>query len=342
MAPPFESGPRVTDALPAVFRRIPVHLRLRAVAPMNTPRHLRIATRASALALWQSEHVAARLRALYPNLAVELVPMTTTGDRIIDRPLAAIGGKGLFIKELELAMAAGSADIAVHSMKDVPAELPAGFEIGAVLEREDPRDVLVAAGIDGIDGCRTGDGRTSSLRRRSQPLARRPTVVVDRAATSDAPGAFARGRIHRDRACGRGPPPRSARTHLADLAPTRWCSCGTGAIGIECRAADGPIPIIAALAPADLACVTAERAMNACSAELPCHRRTRPTRRRHLRLTAWSPRSTARTVRQTASGPFARRRSGAVSVKRCWPRVPRASSPARTRVERQRQRDAAT
>ena len=90
MAPLFEPGPRLTDALPAVSRRTPVYLRLCAVAPMNALRHLRIATRASALAMWQSEHVAARLRALYPGLAVELVPMTTTGDRIISSSDASI------------------------------------------------------------------------------------------------------------------------------------------------------------------------------------------------------------------------------------------------------------
>lgn len=271
MAPLFEPGPRRTDALPVVFRRIPVHLRLRAVAPMNAPSHLRIATRASALALWQSEHVAARLRALHPDLTVELVPITTTGDRIIDRPLAAIGGKGLFIKELELAMAAGSADIAVHSMKDVPAELPAGFTIGAVLEREDPRDVLVGAGSDGLDALPRGAVvGTSSLRRRSQLLARRPDlVVVD--LRGNVPTRLARLRAGEFTAIVLAA---AGLRRLGLLEPT-WPALAPdtmlpavaqGAIGIECRAADSAIrECIAALEhPPTLACVTAERAMNAC------------------------------------------------------------------------------
>ena len=105
---------------------------------------IRIATRESKLALWQAEHVAARLRAHYPHLAVRLVPMTTRGDQILDAPLARIGGKGLFIKELEQAMARGEADIAVHSMKDVGVHLPEGFRIAAILPRENPHDAFVS------------------------------------------------------------------------------------------------------------------------------------------------------------------------------------------------------
>ncbi|MHB8448290.1 MAG: hydroxymethylbilane synthase, partial [Rudaea sp.] len=105
---------------------------------------LRIATRKSALALWQAEHVAALLRAAHRKLAVELVPMTTRGDRILDRPLADIGGKGLFLKELEVALEQRHADIAVHSFKDVPMQLDDGFAIGAVLERADPADAFVS------------------------------------------------------------------------------------------------------------------------------------------------------------------------------------------------------
>jgi len=102
--------------------------------------HLRIATRRSMLAMWQTEHVASLLRARHPGLEVSLVPIVTAGDRIQDRPLSEVGGKGLFIKELEVAMAEGQADLAVHSMKDVPAELPAGYLIAAVLPRADARD----------------------------------------------------------------------------------------------------------------------------------------------------------------------------------------------------------
>ena len=105
---------------------------------------LRIATRRSALALWQAEHVAARLKAAHAGLEVELVPMVTQGDRILDRTLAQVGGKGLFIKELEVALQEGRADLAVHSMKDMPADLPDGLMLVAALERADPRDAFVS------------------------------------------------------------------------------------------------------------------------------------------------------------------------------------------------------
>ena len=140
---------------------------------------LRIATRQSALALWQAEHVAALLRAAHPHLAVELVPMTTRGDQITDRSLAAIGGKGLFLKELEVAMTQRRADIAVHSFKDVPMQLEAGFAIGAVLERADAADAFVSVQYARLDalppGARVG---TSSLRRQAQLRALRPDLQV--------------------------------------------------------------------------------------------------------------------------------------------------------------------
>jgi len=132
---------------------------------------LRIATRQSRLALWQAEHVAALVRAAHPSLEVELIKITTQGDRILDRPLADIGGKGLFIKELEVALAEQRADIAVHSMKDVPAELPAGMTLAAMLPRADARDAFVSrqyATLDSLpQGARVG---TSSLRRQCQLL----------------------------------------------------------------------------------------------------------------------------------------------------------------------------
>ncbi len=141
---------------------------------------LRIATRKSQLALWQAEHVAALLRRAHAGLAVELVPMVTQGDRIQDRSLAAIGGKGLFIKELEVALEEGRADIAVHSMKDLPGELPEGLDIAAVLERADARDALLTASGAGLGelprGARVG---TSSLRRQAQLLAARPDLRIE-------------------------------------------------------------------------------------------------------------------------------------------------------------------
>lgn len=140
---------------------------------------VRIATRRSRLALWQAEHVAARLIAAHPGLAVNLLPIVTEGDRIQDRTLAAVGGKGLFIKELETAMLAGDADIAVHSMKDMPAVLPSGLIIGAALERADPRDAFISRRHDTLAslprGARVG---TSSLRRQSQLRHARPDLEI--------------------------------------------------------------------------------------------------------------------------------------------------------------------
>lgn len=142
-------------------------------------RPLRIATRQSRLALWQAEHVAAQLRALHPQLELVLVPMTTQGDRITDRALADIGGKGLFVKELELALADDRADIAVHSMKDVPNDMPAGMAIVCMLPRADARDAFVSARFADFDSlapsARVG---TSSLRRQCQLKAARPDLQM--------------------------------------------------------------------------------------------------------------------------------------------------------------------
>ena len=142
---------------------------------------LRIATRKSQLALWQAEHVASLLRAAHPGIEIELVPLVTQGDRIQDRSLAAIGGKGLFIKELEVAIEDLRADIAVHSMKDVPAELPPGLTIAAVLERADPRDALVtASGIKRLEDLpRSAVVGTSSLRRQAQIRALRGDLRIE-------------------------------------------------------------------------------------------------------------------------------------------------------------------
>jgi len=140
---------------------------------------LRIATRKSPLALWQAHHVAALLIRHHPSLRVELVQMLTEGDRILDRALSAEGGKGLFIKELEQGLAGGHADLAVHSMKDVPAELPPGFALPVFCAAADPRDALVTSQASSLDdlppGARVG---TASLRRGCQLLARRPDLVL--------------------------------------------------------------------------------------------------------------------------------------------------------------------
>jgi hydroxymethylbilane synthase len=149
------------------------------MANPTAPRRLTIATRESALAMWQAEHIRARLAALYPESAVALLGVTTQGDRVLDQPLADIGGKGLFIKELELAMADDRADLAVHSLKDVPMDMPEGFTLAAISEREDPRDAFVSnryldlAGLPG--GARIG---TSSLRREAQLRERDPLLSI--------------------------------------------------------------------------------------------------------------------------------------------------------------------
>jgi hydroxymethylbilane synthase len=141
---------------------------------------LTIATRESPLALWQAHHIRDRLMALHPSLTVELLGMTTQGDQILDSPLARIGGKGLFVKELEHAMAAGRADLAVHSLKDVPMVLPEGFDLVTIPTREDPRDALVSNQYTRLSdipaGARVG---TSSLRRQAQLKARYPHLVID-------------------------------------------------------------------------------------------------------------------------------------------------------------------
>ena len=140
---------------------------------------LKIATRKSPLALWQAEFVKSNLESLNPGLDVELVKMTTQGDQILNSPLSKIGGKSLFIKELEVGMMEGRADIAVHSMKDVPYELPQGFEIGAILERENPFDAFVSNAFNSIGdlpiGARLG---SCSLRRIVQLKALRPDLVI--------------------------------------------------------------------------------------------------------------------------------------------------------------------
>lgn len=147
---------------------------------MNAPKKLVIASRESALAMWQAEHIKARLQALYPETEVTILGMTTTGDQILDSPLARIGGKGLFVKELEQALADGRADLAVHSMKDVPMHLPPGFALAAIGEREDPRDAFVSNNYPNLESLPAGSIiGTSSLRRQSQLQARFPALKVE-------------------------------------------------------------------------------------------------------------------------------------------------------------------
>ncbi|GLQ48526.1 porphobilinogen deaminase [Dyella lipolytica] len=234
-----------------------------------TPTTLRIATRKSALALWQAEHVAGLLRAAHPGLRVELLPLSTRGDEIVDKPLATIGGKGLFLKELEVAMLEGQADLAVHSLKDVPAELESGFTLAAILPRADAADAFVSNDYANLaalpHGARVG---TSSLRRQAQLRGARPDLelldlrgnVGTRLQKLDAGhyeaivlacAGLERLGLH-DR----------IRSRLA--APTWLPAPGQGAIAIEARA--DQLSVLEALAvlddPDTRLAVTVERAMN--------------------------------------------------------------------------------
>ncbi len=146
----------------------------------NPPKKLVIASRESALAMWQALHIQARLQTLYPNCDVQILGMTTTGDQILDSPLSLIGGKGLFVKELEVALENGSADLAVHSMKDVPMNLPPGFILVATAEREDARDAFVSNNFASLEDLPHGSVvGTSSLRRQSQLQARLPHLKIE-------------------------------------------------------------------------------------------------------------------------------------------------------------------
>jgi hydroxymethylbilane synthase len=229
-----------------------------------------IATRKSPLALWQAEHVRSRLLELHAGLQVELLTMSTQGDRILDSPLAKIGGKGLFVKELEQGMLEGRADIAVHSMKDVPAELPEGLCIGAILEREDPQDAFVSnefASIDALpDAARVG---TSSLRRQCQLRARRPDLqILDlRGNVGTRLGKLDAGDYDAIVLACAGLRRLGLEARItAALAPELMLpAIAQGVIGIECRCDDERVKaLIAPLNHAEtLQRTTAERAMNA-------------------------------------------------------------------------------
>jgi hydroxymethylbilane synthase len=234
------------------------------------PQTLRIATRRSRLALWQAEHVAARLRAAHPDLAVELVPMVTEGDRILDRALAEVGGKGLFIKELEVAMFEGRADLAVHSMKDVPADLPEGMTLAAVLERADPHDAFVsnrhAAIAELPEGARVG---TSSLRRQSQLRHLRPDLAILqlRGNVETRLRKLDEGGYDAIILAAAGLKRLGLEARIASLVPTEASlpAVGQGIIGIECRAGDAPtLSRLAALEHrGSRLCLDAERAFAA-------------------------------------------------------------------------------
>ncbi|EIK97277.1 porphobilinogen deaminase [Pseudomonas sp. M47T1] len=246
-------------------------------------REIRIATRKSALALWQADYVKARLEQAHPGLTVTLVPMASRGDKLLDSPLSKIGGKGLFVKELENALLDNEADIAVHSMKDVPMDFPEGLGLFCICEREDPRDAFVSNTFNSLDALPAGSVvGTSSLRRQTQLLARRPDLQI----------RFLRGNVN---------------TRLAKLDAGEYDAIilaaaglirlgfedritdsisiehslpagGQGAVGIECRTADTEIhALLAPLHHADTAArVSAERALNkhlngGCQVPIACY-----------------------------------------------------------------------
>ena len=252
---------------------------------MSTPFPTRIviASRESKLALWQANHVQDRLRGLYPTCAVSILGMTTRGDQILDRTLNKVGGKGLFVKELEQALERGEADIAVHSMKDVPAELPAGFSLMAAGEREDPRDAFVSNDYASLaelpPGAVVG---TSSLRRESQLRARFPHLKVEplrgnvetrlrkldekqyAAVILAAAGLKRLGLSHRIRMC----------LPANESIP----AVGQGALGIEFRAERDDIAecLLPLADPATMLAVLAERAFSkrlggSCEVPLGCY-----------------------------------------------------------------------
>ncbi len=252
-------------------------------ATEQSVREIRIATRKSALALWQAEFVKAELEAAHPHLTVTLVPMVSRGDQLLDSPLSKIGGKGLFVKELETALLSKEADIAVHSMKDVPMEFPEGLGLYCVCEREDPRDAFVSNSYASLAELPQGSiVGTSSLRRQAQLLAQRPDLQIK----------FLRGNVN---------------TRLAKLDAGEYDAIilaaagllrlgfadrirssldvssslpagGQGAVGIECRSDDAAIhALLKPLHHADTAVrVTAERALNkhlngGCQVPIACY-----------------------------------------------------------------------
>ncbi|MBZ9667042.1 hydroxymethylbilane synthase [Pseudomonas sp. LMG 31766] len=246
-------------------------------------REIRIATRKSALALWQAEHVKARLEQAHPGLKVSLVPMVSRGDKLLDAPLAKIGGKGLFVKELETALLENEADIAVHSMKDVPMDFPEGLGLYCICEREDPRDAFVSNTYASLDALPPGSVvGTSSLRRQAQLLARRPDLKIQ----------FLRGNVNTRLAkldAGEYDAIILAAAGLIRLgfedrirssisAEDSLPAGGQGAVGIECRSTDSDVhALLVPLHHRETALrVTAERALNkhlngGCQVPIACY-----------------------------------------------------------------------
>lgn len=236
---------------------------------MKDEQTLKIATRQSPLALWQANYIKQRLEDLYPTLIVTLVPMVTKGDVILDTPLAKIGGKGLFVKELEMALLNKTADIAVHSMKDVPMVFPEGLELSVICKREDPRDAFVSNRYRSLDELPQGSiVGTSSLRRQCQLKYWRPDLVVDslRGNVGTRLNKLDQGNYDAIILASAGLIRLGLQERISSFIDVNMSlpAVGQGAIGIECRHDD--LRVKSLLAPlSDLEttnCVIAERSMN--------------------------------------------------------------------------------
>ncbi len=234
-----------------------------------TDQTIRIATRKSPLAMWQAEHVAAELKKAHPGIRVELLGMSTQGDVILDTPLAKIGGKGLFVKELEQGMLAGTADIAVHSMKDVPVELPEGLHLPVIMQREDPRDAFVSNNYQSLaelpEGACVG---TSSLRRQCQLSASRPDLKIAplRGNVNTRLRKLDEGEFDAVILASAGLIRLGFEQRITSFIEPEQSlpAIGQGAVGIECRTDDARVNALLEplLDPDSATCVRAERAMN--------------------------------------------------------------------------------
>jgi hydroxymethylbilane synthase len=219
--------------------------------------------------MWQARHVAARLEAIYPAIQIELLGMTTEGDRKLGTPLAALGGKGLFIKELEVALESGQADMAVHSMKDMPMNLPTGFTIAAISEREDPRDALVSNHYPDLESMPPKSiVGTSSLRRKTQLMASCPHLRVDalRGNVQTRLRMLDEGRYAGIILAAAGLKRLGLSARITLILEPAYClpAVGQGALGIECRAhRQDMIELLSPLDHADTRwCIEAERAFS--------------------------------------------------------------------------------
>ena len=233
------------------------------------PSRLIIASRESALAMWQAEHIQGRLRALYPQTEVSILGMTTQGDQILNVSLSKIGGKGLFVKELEVAMEEGRADLAVHSLKDVPMNMPDGFSLCAIGEREDPLDAFVSNNFDSLAALPPGSiVGTSSLRRESQLRARFPHLVIQplRGNVQTRLRKLDEGQYAAIILAAAGLKRLGLGERIRNIISSddSLPAVGQGALGIECRSDRADvIACVQALHHADTAaCVLAERALS--------------------------------------------------------------------------------